>query len=758
MKKFVKILVKGIVQGVGFRPFIYRIAHEHNITGNVRNDTEGVSIIAGGENNNIDAFISDIQKKHPPLSFLQDILSEDIPLFKADKFTIEKSASSHARAVSIAPDTALCDDCLKEFFDKDDRRYHYPFITCTNCGPRFSIIYDIPYDRVNTTMSAFKMCAKCAAEYDSPDDRRFHTQPNACADCGPKLFLHKNDGTVVSCDIEFIAADTVRLILEGKIIAIKSVGGYLLAADASSDTALERLRQKKARPFKPFALMAGSIEKIRELAFVSKTEEQLLLSKERPIVLLKQKKNNLSNLVAPSLSCIGIMLPYTPFQHHLFSLKDIVLVMTSGNIADEPIIHKDKDALGTLSGIADYFVSFNREISSQTDDSVLFLENEKPYFIRRSRGYVPVPFISKTVKRHILAVGGDLKNTFAFAKDDVILLSQHLGDLASPAGNALFRTTIDHFKQVYDFAPELVVSDMHPGYFTTEYADEVEEAGCKRLRVQHHHAHIAGVLEEHNIEDKVIGIAFDGTGYGTDGTLWGSDFLIADRKTFERAAHFSNFPLPGGESAIKDVWKIGLSLLYRRFGNDYPVMQRSPKADAVIEVIQKQINSPMTCSIGRIFDGIAALLGIRQSISAEAEAAMLLEEAAMRGRKNNSIAPFNIPVQNIDSKYIISTEELTEYIVSLIVKGKSVDDIAFAFHASICGVAVKMAVLLREKFSLNKVALSGGVFQNRLLLSLLIEGLREKKIDAYMNNKVPCNDGGISLGQIAIGKEIAGYK
>lgn len=751
MKKSIDIRVKGIVQGVGFRPFIYRIARKHNIQGDVLNDTEGVLIHAEGDESAVEDFISEIRENPPALSFISSISVIKREVKNFTDFAITKSRISAHRSTFVPPDIAVCDECLREFFNPGDRRFVYPFITCTNCGPRFSIVTDIPYDRVNTAMSHFRMCPDCSREYSDPGDRRFHTQPNACPACGPVLSLYKNDGSLILKGVT-VAEKTVSFIRDGKIIAIKGVGGYLLAADAMSDEALSILRQRKGRSFKPFALMAGSIEKIREFLHAGSVDESLLLSKERPILLLREKKKYVSRLAAPGLSSIGIMLPYAPFQHQMFEINpDMILVMTSGNVSDEPIICRDEEAFAGLSHIADYFVAYNRDITAQSDDSVIFVEDEKPFFIRRSRGFVPVPFRSCAAPRHMLATGGDLKNSFALAKDGIIIMSQFLGDIASPHGNDLYRRTIDHFKRIYDFSPAAVISDMHPGYFTTFFADELEHQGIDRIKVQHHHAHIAAVLEENEIREKVIGIAYDGTGYGTDGTLWGSEFLIADRISFVRAAHFSDFSLPGGESAIRDVWKIGLSLLYRAYGRDFPVMKRSPRTEIVMEIIDKSINSPETCSTGRIFDGISAVLGISERISTEAEAAMLLEEAAVRGRAD--CQPYIIAVSD-DASMIVSTEDLTRYIVSLIGKGESIDRIAYAFHLSIAETSVAVAGRLRERHGINQVALSGGVFQNRLILRLIIDGLKREKFKVLLHRKVPCNDGCIALGQLAVGKEI----
>ncbi len=753
MKKHLKIRVRGIVQGVGFRPFIYRIAGKYNLKGTVINDTEGVLIDVEGSLEQLDGFIREIRENPPPLSSVQSISPVESDSIGYKDFRIGKSKVSQNRFTFLPPDTAICQECLEEFFCEDDRRFTYPFITCTNCGPRFSIIDDIPYDRKNTSMDVFRMCSLCQDEYNNPLDRRFHTQPDACPECGPYVSLHSNDKTFISDKIDDVILKTIEFLKKGNIIAIKGVGGFLLACDATNDDAVLELRKRKARPFKPFAMMTGDVEKAEEFLHVSQIAKEQLLSKERPIVILKEKKEYVSRHIAPSVSFHGIMLPYMPFQHLLFSKdRDMVLVMTSGNVSDEPIICKDEDAFKYLGRIADYFIVYNRDIVAHTDDSILFVEDEKPFFVRRSRGYVPVPFHTTVTNSHILATGGDLKNSFALAKDDVIIMSQYLGDLASLLGNELYRKIISHFNRIYDFSPEIVVSDLHPGYFTTFFADELEEKnGLKRIKVQHHHAHIASVIEDRGIEGKVIGLSFDGTGYGPDGTLWGSEFIIADKKEFERVAHFSNFHLPGGESAIKDVWKIGVSLLYNLYGVDLPLLEKNPQTDFILEIMEKGINSPLTCSIGRIFDGISGILGLSKSISAEAEAAMLLEEAAIRGKDN--IKPLDIPIDR-DETIILQTGALTEYIVDLIKNGKSKEDIAYAFHNSIALSTVKIAEIIREEYAINRVALSGGVFQNRLLLNLVLSGLKGKEFDIYLPRKVPFNDGCIALGQLAVAKEL----
>jgi hydrogenase maturation protein HypF len=667
-----------------------------------------------------------------------------------EEFSIRTSEHAPSREAFVSPDIALCDDCTRELLHPNDIRHHYPFITCTNCGPRFSIVEDIPYDRPNTSMKSFPMCPRCQLEYNNPLDRRFHAQPNACPRCGPHLELRDHAGGLLSRETDGVIDEVLAAIRNGSIVAIKSVGGYCIACDAENERAVRRLRERKGRPFKPFALMAGSIDTIERCAEVSREERKLLLSRARPIVLLKKRASGISPIVAPGLSYYGFMLPYAPVHYLLFEKNpNMIIVMTSGNIVDEPIIYRDDDALRELSSIADCFVSYNREIVAQSDDSVVFVENDMQFFVRRSRGYVPAPMTVRTLTAHILATGGDLKNSFALARDDFLVLGQYIGDLSMASGDAVFRRTLSHYMKLYDFKPEAVVSDMHPSYFTSFFADELESKGMKRFSVQHHHAHIASVLEEHNTDGPVIGIAFDGTGFGTDGTLWGSEFLIVQRDSFERAAHFAAFPLPGGESAIRDVWKIGVSLL-KSFAPEALSRISFGGQDALLEIIQKGINAPLATSVGRLFDGIAALLGIRASVSTEAEAAMLLEEAAYRGSgaRASVAAPFDPETGVIDTGHFVRRA------VELLNNGEDIADIARAFHEDIVRTAVIVAEHLREKSGMRTVVLSGGAFHNRLLLRWLVEALREKKFDLLLPHFIPFNDGCIAVGQISIAREL----
>ncbi len=756
MKKHIEIRIKGIVQGVGFRPFVYRIALKNNLKGYVLNDTEGVLIGAEGEEESIKNFLVDIKNNAPPLSFIQEITVKDGPLKNYSNFSIKESVKTYKKETFIPPDTMVCHECLSEFFDPKNRRFHYPFITCTHCGPRFSIINDIPYDRENTEMKNFPMCKDCLSEYNNPLDRRFHTEPNACPVCGPHLFLYDNKGKLITDDTDEIASLSVKFLKEGKILAIKGVGGYHLSADATNDKVVHILRERKKRPFKPFAVMMGDIETVKSYFYVDKKEEEILISKERPIVLIREKRRLLSSLIAPNLSFKGIMLPYTPFQHLLFTYPDLkALIMTSGNISGEPIISDDETAFLELSHIADYFVTYNRKIAAFSDDSVVFVENETSYFIRRSRGFVPLPFIKKkSIQIPIFATGGDLKNVFGLSKEYKIILSQYLGDLSSPKSEVLYRKTYRHFKKIFDIQPKVIVSDAHPGYFTTQIAEELSKEGLEWIKVQHHHAHIVSVMEDLELKGPVIGIAFDGTGYGDDGNLWGSEFLIVSREDYKRVGHFSYFPLPGGEKAIKEIWRIGISLLYGAFSGKVSFRKYKSK-NAIIELIEKSINTPLTCSIGRLFDGIANILDICEETTEEAEAAQKLENIATTGWEKDL---FTIPYKEEDEKIIVDTYEIVRKIVDMKKRKMRIPKIARIFHNSISHISIEIALKISKETGIKDIVLSGGVFQNRIILKLLKEGLEEKGMKVYTPQHIPLNDGGIALGQIGIGRYKYGKK
>jgi hydrogenase maturation protein HypF len=758
MLKHIFVRVEGIVQGVGFRPFIYRLANDFFLNGYCLNDTEGVTIEVEGDDEKLSSFLAAIKEDFPPLAIVNSISSEERELVGYEDFVIEKSKQTNKKTTFVSPDTNICDDCLRELFDKNDRRFHYPFITCTNCGPRFSIICDIPYDRKNTTMSPFELCSECSKEYSDPLDRRFHTQPTACPLCGPAVHLYDKERNLIKDSTDDVIDETYKLLMAGNIMAIKGIGGFHLAVDARNDKAVLKLRERKKRPFKPFALMAN-LNTVKDFLYTTKKEVELITSRARPIVLLKQKElspEKISKYIAPNLTNIGIMLPYTPFQYLLFDKdKSMILVMTSANLSDEPIVYKDDLAFQKLSGIADYFVTYNREIAIQSDDSVMFVLNEKEFFIRRSRGFVPVPFFTKNSDRHIFAAGADLKSSFALSKDNVIFLSQYLGDLASVDTYNVYKNTLAHFEKVFDIKPEVFISDMHPDYFTTRLTDEIS-LNSERIFVQHHHAHIAAVMEEHGIEDEVIGLAFDGTGYGIDGKIWGSEFLLSNRKDFKRVAHFSYFRLPGSEKAIKEVYRTGLSLLADLGLSQQEVVKHINFSDKdnielILNMLKRNINCPLSCSIGRLFDGVAAILGVASMVSTEAEAAQKLEELALTGKK---IYPFDI---NLDFSDVIEIPvgQIVRNIIEMKEKNLPIEDITLSFHKAISEISLNCVHDIYEKYSIKRVVLCGGAFVNRILLKEIWEALDSSGFDVYLPHKTPLNDGSIALGQICVGKEMA---
>ncbi|AWB10759.1 Hydrogenase maturation protein, carbamoyltransferase HypF [Thermodesulfobium acidiphilum] len=757
MLKHIFARVEGIVQGVGFRPFIYRLAKELSLNGYCLNDTEGVTIEVEGEEENLSKFLIAIKNDFPPLAVVSSIRSEQREMVGYRGFVIDKSKQTDKKTTFIPPDTNVCDDCLRELFDKTNRRFHYPFITCTNCGPRFSIIYDIPYDRKNTTMNPFELCPECKREYSDPLDRRFHTQPTACPLCGPSVYLYDRDKNLIKDNVDDIVKETYNLLMNGKIVAIKGLGGFHLAVDAKNDEAVLELRKRKRRPFKPFALMAN-INAVSDFLYTTKKELELLTSRARPIVLLKQKEKALekiSRYIAPDLTYIGIMLPYTPFQYLLFDKdKAMILVMTSANLSDEPIVYKDDVAFEKLYDIADYFVTYNREIAIQSDDSVMFVLNEKEFFVRRSRGFVPIPFFTKKFRKHIFAAGADLKSSFALSKDNVIFLSQYLGDLESVDTYSVYKNTLAHFEKVFDIKPEVFISDLHPNYFTTRLTDEIS-LNSERLFVQHHHAHIAAVMEEHGIYDEVIGLAFDGTGYGTDGRIWGSEFLLANRKEFKRVFHFSYFKLPGSEKAIKEIYRIGLSLLYDLGLTDIELAKFIKIVDRdsieiILSMLNKNINCPLTCSIGRLFDGVAAILGVSSVVSTEAEAAQKLEELALTGKK---IYPFEIDL-DLSNEVEIPVNQIIKNILEMKEKGVPVEDIALSFHNAISQISVNCVQAIYDMHKIRKVVLCGGAFVNKILLKRIWEALELFGFEVFLPHRIPLNDSSIALGQISVGKEL----
>ena len=763
-----KINVRGVVQGVGFRPFVYRLAHEHELTGWVLNHSGGVDIEVEAPLGVLDAFLRDLQAKAPPLAHIEGISAADYPPNGYRTFEIRESRAEEGRYQLISPDIATCLDCQRELFDPSDRRHRYPFTNCTNCGPRFTIIADIPYDRPLTTMRDFVMCSACQAEYDDPLDRRFHAQPNACSVCGPHLWLESGlQGNLPPlADFQDEIARAAWLLQQGYVLAIKGLGGFHLACDATNQTAVRLLRARKHRPAKPLAVMMATLEEIRQHCFLSEVEERLLTSPQCPIVLLPWKKesSNVCELVAPRYEYLGVMLPYTPLHHILLREVRRPLVMTSGNLSEEPIAQDNEEALRRLGHLADYFLLHNRGIYARYDDSVwqeyqcASLQLSQP--IRRARGYAPFPIRLPFRTKLILACGAELKNTFCLTREEYAFLSQHIGDLENLETLEHFETTIELYKHLFRIEPEIVAYDMHPEYLSTKYARSAIGNPQSAIPAQHHHAHIAACLADNGWPAEggpVIGVAFDGTGYGPDGHIWGGEFLVADYRGFRRAGHLEYLPMPGGEVAIRNPYRLAISYLYTLLGK-VPELPFLTEVDEVeLRIIKQQIdggiNSPLTSACGRLFDAVAALIGVRGRVGYEAQAAIELEmmSTAADGTADTRVTegyPFGIDWQ--EEKATIRLRELFEGIIADLREGVSTAEIGLRFHHTVVGMIVEMCQCISRDTGLRTVALSGGCFQNRLLLSNTMVGLREAGFEVLVHREVPCNDGGISLGQAVI--------
>ena len=755
-KELAEVRVWGIVQGVGFRPFVFRLAHDHNLKGSVRNTSCNVEIEIEGRREDIDGFLNDLEAKSPPMSHIEKIEHSFLPAKGFKSFDILPSRSEEDRHQLVSPDIATCDDCTRELFNPLDRRYLYPFINCTNCGPRFTIIEDIPYDRAKTTMRDFEMCPVCQKEYDDPLDRRFHAQPNACGTCGPHLKLIDVRGNLVTST--YTISKAASLLKRGKILAIRGLGGFQLVCDAANEMAVTRLRKRKKRPAKPFAVMVANLEDVKLHCSLSPTEERLLNSPQCPIVLLRWRRDlsNICDAVAPNLKYIGMMIPYTPMHHLLLRATCKPLVMTSGNLSEEPIAKDNGEALSRLNEIADYFLIHNRDIYSRYDDSVYFVD-DTPRPIRRARGYAPYPIFLPFKTKPVLACGAEEKNTFCLTKDNHAFLSQHIGDMENEETLEHFENTIDLYKGLFRIEPEIVACDMHPEYLSTKYAHQISaRQGLQIFNVQHHHAHIASCLAENRFTGPVIGVSFDGTGYGDDGTLWGGEFLIADMASFRRVGHLQYIPLPGGIAAIKKPSRMAISYLFSLLGKDYP-LDGLPLIDVEpveIEMIRKQlergINCPLTSSAGRLFDTVSALAGIRGKIDYEAQAAIELEMAAPDDLDYSDIATYPFTINESHGLKIIGLAEFISAIIHDIRNGVNTSLLSARFHASIARILTCVCRSISDEYGIREVALSGGVFQNRLLFNLVVTDLKKEGFEILTHKLVPCNDGGLSLGQAVI--------
>ena len=752
-----RISVRGIVQGVGFRPFVYQLAAKYNLKGWVCNTSEDVKIEIQGESKDLERFLSELQGNAPPLARIENISVTYHPPAGYKTFEIRPSIAEEGKYQLVSADIATCQACLREIFDPEDRRYHYPFTNCTNCGPRFTIIEDIPYDRPKTTMRSFKMCPECQAEYDSPLDRRFHAQPNACPRCGPRLELLDARGNHLAGSDAMVVA--TRLLREEKIVAIKGLGGFLLACDATNEKAVGVLRQRKRRPFKPLAIMVADMNEARKHCYISEREEKLLTSPQSPVVLMRWRpESTVCQLVAPNLKYLGVMLPYTPLHHILLREAGLPLVMTSGNISEEPIAKDNDEAIRRLSGIADYFLVHNRDIYARYDDSVTVVERDDVQLTRRARGYAPYPIHLTFKARQVLGCGAEMKNNFCLTKDNYAFVSQHIGDLENLETLEHFENTLALYKKLFRIEPEIVAYDLHPEYLSTKYALELASQfnDIKLVPVQHHHAHIVSCMVDNKVEAQVIGVSLDGTGYGSDGHIWGGEFLVADYKGFKRIGHLEYLPLPGGDAATKKPYRIAVGYLLKLLGEDSFSSELAflKQIDAVeIEFIKRQIqaglNSPLTSSMGRLFDAVSALIGIRGEIDYEGQAAVELEMIAYDDKgKAGKGYPYSI-IEH-DGVSIIHLKELLSAIVKDLYQGISKATISAKFHNTIAQTVCEMCQLIAERTGINQVALSGGVFQNRLLLRKVVSSLESASFSVLTHKQVPCNDGGISLGQAVI--------
>ncbi len=750
MVERLKITIRGAVQGVGFRPFIFRLANELNLKGFVLNSSKGIFIEVEGQTDKLKEFIIRIEKEKPPISIIQSFEYSFLDAVGYDEFIIKKSEKDEEITALILPDIATCQDCLRELFDPKDRRYLYPFINCTNCGPRFTIIEMLPYDRPLTSMKNFQMCSHCKEEYHNPLDRRFHAQPIACPVCGPQIELWDANGRIIALKQNAIN-QTCALIKSGKIIAIKGLGGFHLVVDATNDEAIIQLRKRKQREEKPFALMFPDLNMIKNYCEVSELEERPLKSSEAPIVLLKKKDNlsetNLSKFIAPGNPYLGIMLPYTPLHHILMNLLKKPVVATSGNLSEEPICIDEYDALKRLKGIADFFLVHNRPILRHCDDSIVRIIKGREFIIRRARGYAPLPFLIDGANgiddENIIAVGGHLKNTISIKKKNQVFISQHIGDLSTFESFNAFKKTINDFKSLYELNKVTYVGDLHPDYLSTKYLKEQKNE--YRL-IQHHLAHVAACKLENQLKGEALGVSWDGTGFGYDGKIWGSEFFYIDDENYAHLGQFKKFSLPSGEKAIREPKRTLAGVLFEIFGdhilNNNLLLKKFSHTELklIVDLIKKKINSPDCVSAGRLFDAVSSLIGIADYSNFEGQAAMKLEWAI--SESTNDHYEFEFIKEN---KVIIDWSRIISGLIDDLEKGKSQSELSGKFHNTLTEIIVEFA----KKFNLKKVLLSGGCFQNIYLLNRTIDRLKEESFQPYWHQRIPTNDGGISFGQIA---------
>ncbi|MFA4839182.1 MAG: carbamoyltransferase HypF [Candidatus Neomarinimicrobiota bacterium] len=764
-----RLSISGIVQGVGFRPFVYRLANECRLTGYVANTSTGVTILIQGEKIDLEKFLEHVRIDAPAHSRIDELSTQTITegeMFQ--QFSIRDSQSESEKTARISPDLDVCDDCLKELFDRTNRRYLYPFTNCTHCGPRFTITLDVPYDRKLTTMQDFVMCPDCQREYENPVNRRFHAQPNACPVCGPRVRLFSNDAAIEliggdSSQNEAIFQTLSRIYSDGKIVAVKGIGGFHLSCNAENEPAVAALRARKFREDKPFAVMFPNLAMIEEYCEISDAERALLQQVTHPIVLLRKKVGRqISASVAPMNHFLGAMLPYSPLHHLIFHFYKKPLVMTSGNVSDEPIAFTNDDAIARLSSIADYFLTHDRRIHTRCDDSVVRIWDEREYPIRKARGYSPEQIsLDWKFDQPVLACGAEQKNTFALAKNNHIFLSQHIGDMENIEVLRSFESGIQHYQKVFNIEPEIVAYDFHPDYLSTRFAFDhpaatISGKPIRKVGVQHHHAHAVSCMAENGVR-RALAIVLDGTGFGIDGTIWGGEILLAEFDGFRRLAHFATVGMPGGNSAIRNPWQMAVGYLHRVFGNRFvefglPFLKTVKPDDLkiILKAVENQINTPSTSSCGRLFDGVAAVAGIRNHVHYEGQAAIEFEQTITD--ENVDGYPFGIETQN--DMIILDWKEVIKSVVGDVLNGMNPGTISVKFHCGLAIVLSEATEKARRSTGVNDVVLSGGVFMNIHLLTMLSDLLKENGFRVWTHRHVPPNDGGISVGQAVIASAV----
>ncbi len=749
-----RYLFTGIVQGVGFRPFIYRTARKYGLAGWVQNRADGVWAEVEGRPEDVNAFLDDVIHRPPPLAEVAVGRFTDVLPKEEGDFRILESEGGTQRKVHISPDIAVCDDCLAELFNPADRRQRYPFINCTNCGPRLTIINDIPYDRARTSMACFPMCPVCRQEFDDPDNRRFHAEPNACPACGPRLQLLDKEGQSVTTDDPL--RETGAALKRGEIMAIKGLGGFHLAVDAANEKAVQELRTRKLREEKPFAIMVRDLAAAKEIADISPEEETLLQTPQRPIVLLRKKdRTAIAPAVAPGVDTFGVMLPYTPL-HHLLLQEFQALVMTSANKSDEPICIGNREAVERLQGIADGYLVHNRDILVRCDDGIAAVYTGTPTLFRRSRGLAPRPLFLREPLPEVLALGAEPKGELCLVKENMAFMSPHIGDLETPLARDFFHETMALMERITECRPEVIACDLHPDYYASRTAARMKDH--RVISVQHHHAHIASCLAENRETGPVLGLAMDGTGLGTDGRIWGGEFLLADETDFIRRGHLKHFLLPTGETAIRHPWRTAVGLLQMAYGASWPEwagrlrLLPADFAPAMMErILDRRINSPETSSLGRLFDGVAAILGLRRGkVNFEGQAAMELEALARKGQ--GTVLPYDIEKEN--GVFILDMSPAIRILTEQILAGKAVPDLAASFHATLTAAFAELSIRICAEENLDGAAISGGCFQNRILYEGTIASLEKTGLRVLRHRLVPNNDGCIALGQAVV----AGYR